>query len=116
MGEYVFDQGWADASERAGIAYYPKLQCAVPFTPAAGPRLIANTAEAKTALINAMLGVCEQADMSGVHVTFLEENDAGIFSENVFLIRKDRQFHFINRGYKNFDDFLERSPPANAKR
>jgi len=106
MGEYVFDQGWADASERAGLPYYPKLQCAIPFTPATGPRLIASSDEARTALINGMLNICEQADLSSAHLTFIEPALAPLLEQNGFLIRTDRQFHFVNRGYENFDDFL----------
>ena len=106
MGEYVFDHGWADASERAGLAYYPKLQCAVPFTPAQGPRLIAGSPEAKTALIKEVKKFCTDNNMSGVHVTFIDKEVQSLLIQNEFLARTDKQFHFINRGYKNFDDFL----------
>ena len=106
MGEYVFDHAWADASQRAGLPYYPKLQCAIPFTPAQGPRLIAKTPEAQTALTQAIKDLCAQFNMSGVHVTFSDATTQGALAAHGFLARTDRQFHFINRGYKNFDDFL----------
>ena len=106
MGEYVFDHAWADASQRAGLPYYPKLQCAVPFTPAQGPRLIARTPEAQTALIQAIKGLCAQFNMSGVHITFTDATTQEALAAHGFLARTDRQFHFINRNYKSFDDFL----------
>ena len=106
QGEYVFDHGWADALHRAGGHYYPKLQGSIPFTPATGPRLLAKDIEAKKALISAMVQACEQWDFSGVHLTFLQEEDRTLLSEMGFAAREDRQFHFINRGYKDFDDFL----------
>ncbi len=106
MGEYVFDQGWADASQRAGVDYYPKLQCAVPFTPATGPRLISKTCEAETALVHTLKDMCVRNTLSGVHLTFGNKKLVERLGEQGFLIRTDRQFHFINRGYKNFDEFL----------
>ncbi len=106
MGEYVFDQGWADAAARAGMDYYPKLQCAVPFTPVTGPRLIAATPEAEMVLIGALQDLCTQNNMSGVHLTFGDKDVVQRLERYGFLIRTDRQFHFINRGYQDFDDFL----------
>lgn len=106
MGEYVFDQGWADAATRAGMDYYPKLQCAVPFTPVTGPRLIAKTQEAENALIIALKDICRQNNMSGLHLTFGDKSTVARLSEQGFLARTDRQFHFINRDYINFNDFL----------
>ncbi len=106
QGEYVFDHGWADALHRAGGQYYPKLQGSIPFTPACGPRLLAKTPETKKALISAMVQACEQWEFSGVHLTFLQDEDRALLSEMGFAAREDRQFHFINRGYKDFDDFL----------
>ncbi len=106
MGEYVFDHAWADASERAGMPYYPKLQCAIPFTPAAGPRLIASSLDAKLALIQTMRDLCAQNKMSGAHVTFTDQDTQNSLAKHGFLPRTDRQFHFINRGYESFDDFL----------
>lgn len=106
MGEYVFDQGWADAAQRSGMDYYPKLQCAVPFTPVTGPRLIAKTPEAETILIDTLKDICMQNKMSGVHLTFGDKDLVGRLAKQGFLTRTDRQFHFVNRNYGDFDDFL----------
>ncbi|MEE9272043.1 MAG: GNAT family N-acetyltransferase [Robiginitomaculum sp.] len=106
QGEYVFDHGWADAAERSGLPYYPKLQCAVPFTPAPGPRLLAQSTDAKQALVDAAHNALSQFNLSGLHLTFLQKDDLDVLKANDFLIRTDRQFHFINRGYKSFDNFL----------
>ncbi len=106
QGEYVFDHGWADALQRAGGQYYPKLQCSVPFTPATGPRLLGATKDAKIALASAMVQAASEWSMSGVHLTFLKDNDRAVLKDIGFLAREDRQFHFINRGYESFDDFL----------
>lgn len=106
QGEYVFDHGWADALSRAGGQYYPKLQCSVPFTPATGPRLLAKTPARKRALATAMVSACQQWEMSGVHLTFLQEGDQHVLSGMGFAAREDRQFHFINRDYGDFDAFL----------
>lgn len=106
QGEYVFDHGWADALARAGGQYYPKLQGSIPFTPATGPRLLSKSAPHKRALATAMVSACQQWQMSGVHLTFLQEDDRKVLNEMGFAAREDRQFHFINRDYKNFDAFL----------
>lgn len=106
QGEYVFDHGWADAMERAGLNYYPKLQCSIPFTPATGPRLLANTPKHKRALASAMIQAAGDWDMSGVHLTFLNDDDRAVLGDMGFAQREDRQFHFINNGYGDFDDFL----------
>ncbi|MEP1229253.1 MAG: GNAT family N-acetyltransferase [Litorimonas sp.] len=107
QGEYVFDHGWADALERAGGSYYPKLQCSVPFTPATGPRLLAKNDEHKHALALTMIQACNDWNMSGAHLTFLQDGDKNILKEVGFAAREDRQFHFMNRGYDNFDHFLD---------
>jgi len=106
MGEYIFDHAWADASERAGLPYYPKLLCAIPFTPASGPRLISNDKDAEIALVSALINVCDKYEMSGVHLNFVDKELQSRLSELGFLARTDRQFHFINRDYENFDAFL----------
>ena len=106
QGEYVFDHGWADALQRAGLPYYPKLQCSVPFTPATGPRLLAPTEAGKMAALGAMVQAAEQLDCSGTHLTFLTDEDRALTEKVGLLQRRDRQFHFINRGYESFDDFL----------
>ena len=106
QGEYVFDHGWADAMERAGGDYYPKLQSAIPFTPATGPRLIAESEDVRRALLSAIVQLCEQENFSGAHLTFLNDTDRQTLGEAGFLARQDRQFHFINRSYETFDDVL----------
>ena len=106
QGEYVFDHGWAEALHRAGGNYYPKLQGSIPFTPATGPRLLASNEAHKMALISAMVQACEDWGYSGVHLTFLQPDDLEILEEVGFAHREDRQFHFINRGYETFGDFL----------
>lgn len=109
-GEYVFDHGWADAYERAGGRYYPKLQVAVPFTPVTGPRLLvrpgADDAEARTLLAAGMVQLARQRDASSVHVTFPTEDEWANLRELGFLQRIDQQFHWLNDGYETFDDFL----------
>ncbi len=106
QGEYVFDHSWANALMQAGMNYYPKLQCSVPFTPATGPRLLAKTPEAKQAVAGAMMQACAEWEMSGVHLTFLQDEDRQALKTLGFAAREDRQFHFINRDYENFDAFL----------
>ena len=109
-GEYVFDHGWADAFERAGGRYYPKLQVSVPFTPVTGPRLLAPPgpqAEAvKTALLSTCVGVCDQIGVSSVHITFPTEDEFDLMGEAGLLQRTGIQFHWLNEGYESFDDFL----------
>jgi uncharacterized protein len=109
QGEYVFDQSWAQAYERAGGAYYPKLQVSIPFTPATGPRLIArdNNPFIKNTLVKALKDLCLQMNTSSVHVTFMDDIDQIIFSENDWLIRHDEQFHWVNDNYQNYNEFLE---------
>jgi uncharacterized protein len=106
QGEYVFDHGWADAFERAGGSYYPKLQAAVPFSPVTGPRLLTRSPELKPALIAAAESLVGQSDLSSAHATFLVEDELPLFEQADWLIRVDRQFHWRNRGYASFDDFL----------
>ncbi len=111
QGEYVFDHGWADAFQRAGGHYYPKLQVSVPFTPATGPRLLTPAGPAadlaRHALAAGATEVARRLKASSVHATFLPESETGIFADEGYLIRTDHQFHFINEGYRDFDDFLE---------
>ena len=106
QGEYVFDHGWADAWERAGGAYYPKLQIAAPFTPATGPRLLLADPAHAPALIAAAEQVTLASGFSSAHATFLTEGDAGHFAAAGWLARRDIQFHWHNRGFASFDDFL----------
>ncbi len=106
QGEYVFDHSWADALHRAGRNYYPKLQIAAPFTPANGPRLLLSDPSLATHLLKGAEVVCEQNGLSSAHATFIEPEQVHFFEENDWLIRHDIQFHWLNRGYESFDDFL----------
>src|SRR6202158_3925899 len=110
QGEYVFDRGWADAYERAGGRYYPKLQASVPFTPAAGPRLlIRDGVDADgigDALASGLVALCGATKASSVHVTFAREAESKLLASHGFLQRNDQQFHWHNPGYGSFEDFL----------
>lgn len=109
-GEYVFDHGWASSYEHAGGRYYPKLQAAVPFTPATGPRLLVHPEagpETVDYLIAAMVEVAQRGKVSSLHVTFPRRAEWEKLGQNGFLQRLGRQFHWENDGYKSFDDFLE---------
>jgi predicted N-acyltransferase len=109
-GEYVFDRGWAEGYEQAGGRYYPKLQVAVPFTPATGSRLLVrgdtDPATMRAALAQGLVALCEAQQASSVHVTFAPEEETAFLGERGFLRRTDRQFHWHNEGYGTFDDFL----------
>jgi predicted N-acyltransferase len=109
-GEYVFDHGWAEAYERAGGSYYPKLQVAVPFTPAAGRRLLVGAGPsadlARGALAQGLMALCERRQASSAHVTFLPETEWRFLGAQGFLQRTDQQFHWQNAGYETFDAFL----------
>jgi uncharacterized protein len=106
QGEYVFDHGWADAWERAGGAYYPKLQIAVPFTPVPGRRLLTRREDLAPGLIAAAEAVVSQHGLSSAHATFIAREEAELFERAGWLIRVDSQFHWHNRSYGSFDDFL----------
>ena len=110
QGEYVFDHGWADAYERAGRRYYPKLISAVPFTPVTGRRFLvpdAPDAEHRTKLLaSAAVQLTERHDVSSFHATFLTEHEWSLLGGMGFLQRTDQQFHWQNNGYVTFDDFL----------
>ncbi len=105
-GEYIFDWGWAQAYEKAGGRYYPKLQCAVPFTPATGPRLLAATDERKVALIAGMEKLARRMKVSSLHVTFTPKAEHDLMTAAGFLGRLSEQYHWQNQGYGSFDDFL----------
>jgi len=108
-GEYVFDWGWANAYERAGGSYYPKLQVAVPFTPVPGPRLLVRPGsppDMRAAVAHGLLGAAQQLDVSSLHVTFCTEPEWRILGEAGLLQREGVQYHWHNRGYGSFDDFL----------
>lgn len=111
QGEYVFDRGWADAYERAGGQYYPKLQASVPFTPATGPRLLVrggidDPEQIRTALASGLKALCNATETSSVHVTFAPEDEWTFLAAQGFLQRTDQQFHWHNAGYGSFEDFL----------
>jgi len=110
QGEYVFDHGWADAFERAGGRYYPKLQASVPFTPASGPRLLVSRGRdpvaTRSALAVGLKTVAEKVGVSSAHVTFATDDDMTALDGAGFLLRTDQQFHFINEGFATYDDFL----------
>ena len=106
QGEYVFDQGWADAWERAGGRYYPKLQIASPFSPVPGPRLLLRDPALAPALIGAIEAVTDQNALSSAHVTFVTPDQLPHFEAAGWLIREGVQFHWRNDGYGTFDDFL----------
>jgi predicted N-acyltransferase len=109
-GEYVFDQGWAEAFERAGGDYYPKLQVSVPFTPVTGPRLLVrpgpSAGAAREALVAGALEIVKRERASSLHITFPAEKEWNYLAGLGFLARTDRQFHWHNEGYSTFQDFL----------
>ncbi|MCP1469902.1 hypothetical protein J3E64_001589 [Sphingobium sp. OAS761] len=106
QGEYVFDHGWADAWERAGGRYYPKIQVAAPFSPVPGPRLLLREAGMAPALIAGIETLVERNGLSSAHATFVAPDQIAMFEAAGWLIREDSQFHWTNRGYRDFDDFL----------
>lgn len=106
QGEYVFDHSWADAWHRAGGRYYPKLQIAAPFTPANGPRLLLQDESLAPHLLKAAETVCANNGLSSAHATFIAPEQRGLFEAGGWLMRNDIQFHWLNRGYASFDDFL----------
>ncbi|MCA1856526.1 GNAT family N-acetyltransferase [Massilia oculi] len=105
-GEYVFDWAWADAYRRHGLPYYPKLLAAIPFTPVAGPRLLATDAAARAALVEVLVATQESAGVSSTHVLFPPEEQARQLREAGFMLRSGVQFHWLNGGYASFDAFL----------
>ncbi len=111
QGEYIFDHGWANAFERAGGRYYPKLLAAVPFTPATGPRLLIREGQDfdQTArlLLQGGIQVAEQFKVSGLNINFLTEREAKVATEMGLLLRTGEQFHWVNQDYADFDAFLE---------
>ncbi len=118
QGEYVFDAGWADAFERAGGRYYPKLQVSVPFTPVTGPRLLvrpdAEAGRMRDALLQGLEALREQVGASSTHLTFLEPEIGEELAARGYLLRIDQQFHWVDEGYGDFEGFL--SALASRKR
>jgi len=115
QGEYVFDHAWADAWRRAGGDYYPKLQIAVPFTPATGPRILTRDPALALPLLRAAETLCREADLSSAHATFIEPAQVPLFEAAGWLIRHDIQFHWENRAYAGFEDFLAQLSSAKRK-
>lgn len=106
-GEYMFDYSWAEVYAQVfGGGYYPKLQAAVPFTPVPGPRLLTDSSAVRTALAAALVELCRRSRLSGVHVTFCTPEDREALEAQGFLARRGLQYHWHNRGYRDFDDFL----------
>ncbi len=106
QGEYVFDHAWADAYERAGGRYYPKIQVAAPFTPVPGPRLLLRDPALAPALIAGIEAVTDNNRLSSAHATFVDEAQLRVFVEAGWLVRAGTQFHWHNRGYADFEAFL----------
>src|SRR5687768_1373213 len=105
-GEYVFDWSWADAYHRHGLDYYPKLLCAVPFTPVAGPRLLGHDPEVRRKLAAGALALARELGVSSLHCLFPAEDDARVLSACGLMLRHGVQFHWSNADYASFDDFL----------
>ena len=110
QGEYVFDHSWAQAYERAGGRYYPKLQCAAPFSPVTGPRLLVRAdidpAMARRTLLGGAVSLAERLEASSLHITFPSQDDWAFLGEEGLLQRQDQQYHWHNAGYATFEDFL----------
>jgi predicted N-acyltransferase len=105
-GEYVFDWAWADAYQRNGLDYYPKLLSAIPFTPVTGPRLLAVDARARAALVDVLQATQQASDVSSTHILFPPDEQARQLLEAGYLMRSGVQFHWMNAGYATFDEFL----------
>jgi predicted N-acyltransferase len=119
-GEFVFDHGWASGAQRLGVKYYPKLLSAVPFTPQVGDRVLVAEGEAREAttglVADALRTIAFESGLSSGHVLFLEEAQARTFEQRGWAMRRSVQFHFENRGYASFGDFLARAPGFDSKR
>ncbi|WP_447988181.1 GNAT family N-acetyltransferase [Achromobacter spanius] len=105
-GEYVFDYAWADAFQRHGMRYYPKLLAAIPFTPVTGPRLLASNDEDRATLVRGLVAFAEEIKVSSLHVLFPSDADMRVLREAGFMVRESVQFHWTNPGYADFDAFL----------
>lgn len=115
-GEYVFDWAWAEAYGRQGLDYYPKLLAAVPFTPVSGPRLLAEDAAARHALVRAALGFAAQQAVSSLHCLFPLEAELEAWRQAGLMLRSGVQFHWHNPGYRDFEDFLARLDHGHRKK
>ena len=108
-GEYVFDYSWAEAYQRVGRSYYPKLQISIPFTPVSTPKLLTkdqNDIDAKVFMLQAIEDFCSEHAISSAHLTFLNEKELNTLQNKKWLIRTDQQFHWFNDNYNDFNDFL----------
>jgi predicted N-acyltransferase len=105
-GEYVFDWAWADAYQRHGLDYYPKLLSAIPFTPVTGPRLLARDARARAALVEVLRATQQAADVSSSHILFPPDDEARQLADAGYMLRSGVQFHWENAGYEDFEAFL----------
>jgi uncharacterized protein len=114
-GEYVFDWAWADAFERNGLAYYPKLLSAIPFTPVTGPRLLARDDAARAALIRTLAAQQAAAGVSSCHILYPPQEQAAELERAGFMLRSGVQFHWINNGYRDFEQFLATLEPKKRK-
>jgi uncharacterized protein len=115
QGEYVFDQAWADALERAGGDYYPKLQVSVPFTPVTGRRILTQGSANRRLLLKAGKSAVEQIQASSLHITFLSKEEWEEAGDESYLLRADRQFHWRNNAYRDFEQFLGELSSAKRK-
>jgi len=120
FGEFVFDWAWADAYQQHGLQYYPKLLCAIPFTPVSGSRVLTaqygRSAETRKLLIAAVLQLARQQGLSSLHCLFLNDIDRAAMQLQGMMIREDVQFHWQNPGYENFDQFLDTLKHSKRKR
>ena len=114
-GEYVFDWAWADAYQRHGLDYYPKLLSAIPFTPVSGPRLLARDAAARAALVEVLKATQGASEVSSTHILFPPEDQARQLEDAGFMLRSGVQFHWLNQGYAGFEDFLATLEPRKRK-
>ncbi|HID81594.1 MAG TPA: N-acetyltransferase [Chromatiales bacterium] len=117
-GEFVFDHAWADAYERHGLRYFPKLVSAIPYTPATGQRLLATEnrfEEISGILVNTLLELANEMEVSSFHCLFPEAQEIDFFAQQQFLIRHDVQFHWQNKNYQSFEEFLTSLNPKKRK-
>ena len=114
-GEYVFDWAWADAYQRHGLDYYPKLLSAIPFTPVSGPRLLARDAAARAALVEVLKATQGASEVSSTHILFPPEDQARQLEDAGFMLRSGVQFHWLNQDYASFEDFLATLEPRKRK-
>lgn len=115
-GEYVFDWAWADAHQQHGLSYYPKWLSAVPFTPVPGPRLLAIDSRARAELVGQLLRLATESGLSSLHLLFLPQSETDLLAARGLLTRRAVQFHWFNRGYASFDDYLQSLVQAKRKK